>query len=163
MNVLSWDVYHLPLRTASIDCLVTDLPFGKKIGSRERNLFLYPKALSEMARVCRLNGKAVLLTQHKQAMWKAVSKSPNWKLCQCTKINMGGLNVNVYLLKRTEKLKKKTELTKGNISNLNSNDDEIEHELETSNDNEIEHDPGIVRTEYLTSTGNLCDEQLPNQ
>ena len=164
MNVLSWDVYHLPLRTASIDCLVTDLPFGKKIGSRERNLFLYPKALSEMARVCRPNGKAVLLTQHKQAMWKAVSRSPNWKLCQCTKINMGGLNVNVYLLKRTEKLKKKNELSKESKSNLNSHDDEIEHNIAISNDDGIEHDPVTTRTDYLTSSGNLfVDGQIVNQ
>jgi len=102
MSVLRMDVYHIPLRTACIDRIVTDLPFGKKSGNKERNMFLYPNALYEMARICRPKGKAVLLTQHKKALWKALMICKLWSMEYCTKINMGGMNISVYVLGRTK-------------------------------------------------------------
>ena len=104
MSAVIWDVYSLPLRDACVDHIVTDLPFGKKIGSKERNMFLYPKALKEMARVCRPNGRAILLTHHKEAMKKALGKVREyWRFMETRRINMGGLNVAVYMLLRTDK------------------------------------------------------------
>lgn len=104
MSAVIWDVYSLPLRDACVDHIVTDLPFGKKIGSKERNLFLYPKALREMARVCRASGRAILLTHHKEAMKKALNKLREyWRFQEARRINMGGLNVAVYMLIRTDK------------------------------------------------------------
>ncbi|XP_057316231.1 tRNA (guanine(6)-N2)-methyltransferase THUMP3-like [Hydractinia symbiolongicarpus] len=100
-SVLRWDVYQLPLRTGCVDRIVTDLPFGKKIGSKERNVFLYPNALREMARICRPSGKAVLLTQHRQAMGRALGRTSWWKVQEKRMINMGGMNVTVYVLGRT--------------------------------------------------------------
>jgi len=103
-SIVHWDVYSLPIRDACLDHIVTDLPFGKKIGSKERNMFLYPKALREMARVCRAGGRAILLTHHKEAMKKALSKIRDlWRFTECRRINMGGMNVCVYMLIRTEK------------------------------------------------------------
>jgi len=104
MSAVQWDVYCLPLRDACVDHIVTDLPFGKKIGSKERNMFLYPKALKEMARVCRPSGRAILLTHHKEAMKKALNKlRDHWRFMETRRINMGGLNVAVYMLVRTDK------------------------------------------------------------
>lgn len=104
MSAVIWDVYSLPLRDACVDHIVTDLPFGKKIGSKERNMFLYPKALREMARVCRASGRAILLTHHKEAMKKALGKVREyWRFQETRRINMGGLNVAVYMLIRTDK------------------------------------------------------------
>ena len=61
-------------------------------------------------------------------------------------------------------MKKKNELSKENKSNLNSHDDEIEHNIAISNDDGIEHDPVTTRTDYLTSSGNLfVDGQIVNQ
>lgn len=102
MCVARWDVYQLPLRDGCVDHIVTDLPFGKKIGNKERNLFLYPIALGEMARVCRAQGKAVLLTPHKSAMKKALDRQWNWwRMLECRMIFMGGMKVFVYILVRT--------------------------------------------------------------
>jgi len=100
-SVIQWDIYQLPLRTSCVDKIVTDLPFGKKIGNKERNMFLYPVALNEMGRVCRPSGRAVLLTGHKGAIARAVKNSELWKNIEVKKICMGGLNVVVYSLQRT--------------------------------------------------------------
>ena len=47
---------------SSVDKIAVDLPFGKKFGCLEDNKNLYPKFFLEMARVCRVGGKALLLT-----------------------------------------------------------------------------------------------------
>ncbi|EEC19254.1 conserved hypothetical protein [Ixodes scapularis] len=68
-DLLRWDVNRLPLRNGSVDIFVTDLPFGKRMGSRPDNRTLYPKLLAELGRVVRpRTGKAVLLTQDKKTL-----------------------------------------------------------------------------------------------
>ena len=53
ISVSRWDVTSLPLRGESVDVFVTDLPFGKRSGTKMENRVLYPKILNEMARVAR--------------------------------------------------------------------------------------------------------------
>lgn len=102
-TVCQWDIHHLPLRTESVDAIVTDLPFGKKMGTRKSNMLMYPRALEECARVCRPGARLVMLTQHMRAMKKALSESPLLIVVCMYKINMGGLNVFVYVMKRVGK------------------------------------------------------------
>ncbi|KAL1528318.1 hypothetical protein AB1Y20_009673 [Prymnesium parvum] len=58
------DCGALPLRDGSVDCCLSDLPFGRQHGSVEENSrTLYPRLLREMGRVLReRTGRAVLLT-----------------------------------------------------------------------------------------------------
>ena len=58
------DCGALPLRAASIDCFLSDLPFGRQHGTVEDNLAaLYPRLLREIGRALRPHtGRAVLLT-----------------------------------------------------------------------------------------------------
>ena len=94
---------NLPLRANSIDVFIADLPFGKRSGSKHENWKLYPKALEEMARVCSVgSGRAVLLTQDKKVMWKAVNSSRQWKKDLTLWINIGGLKAGIYVLTRTK-------------------------------------------------------------
>jgi 23S rRNA G2445 N2-methylase RlmL len=53
IDVVQWDATRLPLRKGVVDRLVTDLPFGKKCGSRQNNHTLYPRFFKECARVLR--------------------------------------------------------------------------------------------------------------
>ncbi len=86
------------------------MPFGKRIGYKGRNFQLYPAVLNEMARICRSNGKAVLLTQHKSAMNKTLNNCKFvWKKQASFFINMGGLNVGIYVLKRLSRSNKNEE------------------------------------------------------
>ena len=54
IDVVQWDSTRLPLRAGVVDRLVTDLPFGKRSGSRSENSdHLYPALFAESARVLR--------------------------------------------------------------------------------------------------------------
>lgn len=103
IDTVRWDLCSLPIRTSSVDIIVTDMPFGKRMGSKKRNWDLYPSCLREMARVCRPgSGKAVLLTQDKKCFSKAVSRMGGlWRKQHVVWVNVGGLHAGVYLLKRT--------------------------------------------------------------
>ncbi|XP_037656864.1 THUMP domain-containing protein 3 [Choloepus didactylus] len=103
IDAVQWDICNLPLRTGSVDIIVTDMPFGKRMGSRKRNWNLYPACLWEMSRVCRPGtGRAVLLTQDKKCFTKALSGMGHvWRKVHTVWVNIGGLHAAVYLLKRT--------------------------------------------------------------
>lgn len=103
IDAVQWDICNLPLRTASVDIIVTDMPFGKRMGSKKRNWNLYPACLREMSRVCRpRTGRAVLLTQDKKCFTKALSGMGHvWRKVHTVWVNIGGLHAAVYLLKRT--------------------------------------------------------------
>ncbi|NXQ86107.1 THUM3 protein, partial [Nyctibius grandis] len=71
LDIMQWDICNLPLRTGSVDIIVTDMPFGKRIGSKKKNWDLYPACLMEMGRICTPGtGRAVLLTQDKKCFAK---------------------------------------------------------------------------------------------
>ncbi|XP_070558082.1 tRNA (guanine(6)-N(2))-methyltransferase THUMP3-like isoform X2 [Ptychodera flava] len=105
-DIINWDVRCLPLRTNSVDVIVSDLPFGKRSGSKFNNWELYHKGLTEMARICREeSGRAVLLTQDKKCMTKTISLCKDfWKNRRTIWINQGGLQAGVYILQRTKTL-----------------------------------------------------------
>lgn len=104
IDTVRWDLCNLPIKTGSVDIVITDMPFGKRMGSRKKNWDLYPSCLREMARVCTPgSGKAVLLTQDKKCFSKAVSRMGGlWRKLHTVWVNVGGLHAGVYILKRTE-------------------------------------------------------------
>ncbi|NXS96057.1 THUM3 protein, partial [Jacana jacana] len=103
LDIIQWDICNLPLRTGSVDIIVSDMPFGKRIGSKKKNWDLYPACLMEMGRICTPGtGRAVLLTQDKKCFAKALSRMGHiWRKGQTVWVNVGGLHAAVYLLKRT--------------------------------------------------------------
>ena len=105
MDALQWDVTSLPILSASIDVVVTDMPFGKRMGSHSDNRKLYPAALREMGRVCRLDsGRAVILTADNKCLSNALVKSSLWSRQRTYWANVGGIRAAVYILKRTGKI-----------------------------------------------------------
>ncbi|XP_033922282.1 tRNA (guanine(6)-N2)-methyltransferase THUMP3 isoform X2 [Melopsittacus undulatus] len=103
LDIIQWDICNLPLRTGSVDIIVSDMPFGKRIGSKKKNWDLYPACLMEMGRICTPGtGRAVLLTQDKKCFAKALSRLGHiWRRAQTVWVNVGGLHAAVYLLRRT--------------------------------------------------------------
>jgi tRNA (guanine10-N2)-dimethyltransferase len=62
------DAAAIPLRSGSLDTVVTDLPYGQSSWIRDRNLDqLYPRALGEIHRVLRPGRRAVVVTHREIA------------------------------------------------------------------------------------------------
>jgi len=103
LSVMRWDATNLPLRNGSVDVIVTDLPFGKKIGTISNNRILYPLVLNEMARVTRVNtGRAVFLSHDKSIIITYLKVQKCWRKVSRHVINQGGLRVSVWKLLRTD-------------------------------------------------------------
>ena len=103
IDAFQWDATCLPLKDGCIDVVITDLPFGKRMGSQFNNRTLYPQFLEEMARICRPKwGRAVILTQDKNNFFKTVQRFGKlWKNPRTLHINIGGLAGSVFVLQRT--------------------------------------------------------------
>ena len=102
-DFLQWDCLLPCLRDNSVDVIITDLPFGKRSGSKADNRVLYPNTLMALARVVRPDtGRAVLLTQDKNSMMKSLGKiNRYWKSSKWVQTNIGGLTALVFILNRT--------------------------------------------------------------
>ncbi|CAD6204957.1 GSCOCG00003070001-RA-CDS [Cotesia congregata] len=82
-DLIQWNLEHLPFKDSSVDAFVTDMPFGKRMGSMSNNRVQYKKYLLELGRV---------------ALQAATDL---FKVKKTLSISMGGLNAAAYVLKRT--------------------------------------------------------------
>ncbi|MGB0061967.1 TRM11 family SAM-dependent methyltransferase, partial [Candidatus Binatus sp.] len=64
----NWDAGALPLGDASVNKIVTNLPWGIRYGSHGENRKLYPLWFKEFARVLKRGGAMVLLTSEWRLM-----------------------------------------------------------------------------------------------
>ena len=102
LDPLLWDATYLPLKTSSVDVILTDLPYGKRMGTKYENRTLYPALLSEFGRVCRpSSSRAAILTQDSKCMVNTLRSNPFWKKSHVFWINHGGLRSAIYVLTRT--------------------------------------------------------------
>uniref|UniRef100_A0A8D8WKS4 THUMP domain-containing protein 3 n=1 Tax=Cacopsylla melanoneura TaxID=428564 RepID=A0A8D8WKS4_9HEMI len=97
---------HLCFKPACIDGVVTDLPFGKRVGSKSNNFLLYRLFLIEIGKVVRPKvGRAILLTSDRKHLIQALHVSSSlWNCKKQIKINMSGIKSFVFILKRTADL-----------------------------------------------------------
>lgn len=103
LNVFQWDACQLPLKSNTVDVIITDLPFGKRLGRKADNRSLYPAFLEEATRVSKLKvGRAVLLTQDKKTLSRTIGRLHRfWHQSRVIGVNIGGLAACVYVLHRT--------------------------------------------------------------
>ena len=73
IEVREWDAASLPLAVSAVDRVVCNLPFGKKIGESWELQTLYQRSASEIARVLKPGGVAVLLTSERAALERALA------------------------------------------------------------------------------------------
>lgn len=90
----------LPLAAGSVDRVVTNLPFGKQVGSHLANRTLYPAVLSEIDRVLTSDGRAVLLTEDKRLLLNAISRQPALKLVRHRLLKYNGATPTAHILTR---------------------------------------------------------------
>jgi tRNA (guanine6-N2)-methyltransferase len=85
----------------SIDRVVANLPFGKRVGSHQDNVRLYPAALAEIARVLTDDGRAVLLTEDKRLLRDAVAHTKGLKLAKERVLRFNGATPTAFVILRT--------------------------------------------------------------
>ncbi|KAL6075757.1 THUMP domain-containing protein 3 [Balamuthia mandrillaris] len=100
-ELFCWDATALPLNSASVHLIISDIPFGKMHGSKSSNMLLYPLLLKEMNRVLVEGGKAVLLTSMKGLLCSILKKNKHrWKTRSKHFINNGGLDCFIFVLEK---------------------------------------------------------------
>jgi len=84
----------------SIDRVIANLPFGKRVGSHHDNLRLYPAAIAEIARVLTPDGRAVLLTEDKRLLKDAVARTRGLKIVRERLLRFSGATPTAFVLMR---------------------------------------------------------------
>jgi tRNA (guanine6-N2)-methyltransferase len=100
LRLVRADARRLPIGTGTVDRVVANLPFGKRVGSHRINADLYPAALREVTRVLPGGGRAVLLTDDKRLFTESVQRTHQIKVIKEVTIARGGLYPTVYVLTR---------------------------------------------------------------
>lgn len=93
----------LPLPAHSVDRIVSNMPFGKRVGSHQVNSRLYPQFLAELSRVLRPKGRAVLLTEDKRLFQQAVQGTSRIRVIKEVLVTSGGLHPTAYIIEHTQK------------------------------------------------------------
>jgi 23S rRNA G2445 N2-methylase RlmL len=97
-----WDARRLPLRSNSLDTVICNLPFGKKIGSHESNVALYDRFLGQLERVLVPGGRAVLLSSEKDLMRQLQADHPQLVREQEVLVGVRGQAARIYVLHYVE-------------------------------------------------------------
>ncbi|SHE51277.1 23S rRNA G2445 N2-methylase RlmL [Seinonella peptonophila] len=94
-----WDIRKLPLVEGSIDTIISNLPFGKQIETREKMEEFLRKAMIEMSRVLKAGGKAILLTTNPEQIL-LLAKSLSLSCDQTYLLSLKGLLPTLVVLKK---------------------------------------------------------------
>jgi tRNA (guanine6-N2)-methyltransferase len=97
------DATRLPIADDSVDRVVANLPFGKRVGSHSVNVKLYPAFVAELNRVLRSDGRAVLLTDDKNLFRQSVEATPGTRILREVQVATGSLELfpTAFVLERT--------------------------------------------------------------
>ncbi|KAJ0400657.1 hypothetical protein ATCC90586_010588 [Pythium insidiosum] len=100
-DVCQWDSTRLPLRSATVDRVVIDLPFGNRCSNPRAMSKVYPKVMKELYRVLRPHGgRAVLLTTLRKTFQNAALQAAPFTLLQTVEVSIGGMSCCIYVLEK---------------------------------------------------------------
>jgi len=95
---LRLDATTLPFKDKSIDTIISDLPFGRRHGTKKSNLILYPSIFKEFIRTVKSGGLILVLTTAKGIMKDIIEQfKENLILKELRTINNGYL-AELYIL-----------------------------------------------------------------
>lgn len=96
-----WNAASLPLLDRSASIIVSNLPFGRRVGDHEGNVALYPQFMKEVNRVLDSDGRFVLLTQEVKLLHHALVSYKNEFMMELDQpVEMGGLTPHIIVLKK---------------------------------------------------------------
>jgi 23S rRNA G2445 N2-methylase RlmL len=99
VEIRQWDARSLPLEDGSVTAIVTNLPFGKQIGSTSENRTLYPDLLVDWVRVLSPGGRMVLLTSEDRLMRRTLSGFSALHLGQRLRLLVRGQAATAYVIR----------------------------------------------------------------
>lgn len=99
VEIRQWDARSLPLEDHSVSVIVTNLPFGKQIGSSSANRMLYPDLLAEWVRVLSPGGRMVLLTSDDRLMRRTLSRSLTLRVTRQLQLLVRGQPATAYVIR----------------------------------------------------------------
>jgi len=99
-RVICSDIKDVTLNKRNVDKIISNLPFGIRVGEHSDNVEIY-KSLEVLAnRLLRTKGMLVLLTQEKKLLREVFSKE-SWNVKSVLRVNEGGLLPEVFVIKRS--------------------------------------------------------------
>lgn len=103
VTLLRGDCGALPLRSASVDAITADLPYGMLSGGGNI-LSLYRAALTESARVAAPNASLVAITTRRRDLLAALDDAQCWRMIEAISLNIpyrsGYIKPQIYRLQR---------------------------------------------------------------
>src|SRR6266478_3062129 len=94
-----WDARSLPLEAASVTRIITNLPFGKQVGTREVNADLYGKLIREFGRVLSADGVLVTLTSDDR-LWDSLLRKCDWRVIKKVVLVVLGQPASIFVAER---------------------------------------------------------------
>jgi tRNA (guanine6-N2)-methyltransferase len=91
-----WDARSLPLEAASVTRIITNLPFGKQIGTHEANVDLYSKLIREFGRVLGADGVLVTLTSDDR-LWDSLLRERDWQVIKKVVLVVLGQPASIFV------------------------------------------------------------------
>ena len=100
-TLFRWDSKRAPLRDASVDLIICDMPWGQRSGSAHQNRHLYPLLFREWARMMRPGARAYALTLSRPLTESSLRQVPpgSFHVEDIMEVDAGYL-VQMYVLKR---------------------------------------------------------------
>ncbi len=98
IEIHEWDATHLPIKDASIDLIVADLPFGQLIGTHNSNTQLYPAVIHEAQRVLSSRGRMVLISHEIRLLYQTLNAHDGLQIVDEMQVEVGGMHPVIYLV-----------------------------------------------------------------
>jgi tRNA (guanine6-N2)-methyltransferase len=95
-----WDARALALGSASLNVVVSNLPFGEQIGSHQENPALYDRFFQQLTRVLVPGGRVVLLTGERELMKDVLQRHALLRLERQVLVGVLGQAARIYVLRR---------------------------------------------------------------
>ena len=97
----AWDARSLPLEQGSVSRIISNLPFGKQIGSHAQNISLYAQLATEFRRVLTPDGLLVTLTSEDR-LWESTLREHGWRINKKVVLVVLGQPASIFVVKREE-------------------------------------------------------------
>jgi tRNA (guanine6-N2)-methyltransferase len=101
-QLLRWDAGRLPLASASVDKIATNLPFGKQVGSPQENRRLYRAVFSEIDRLLRPQGRAVVLSSETELIKDTLRQVNGLQIVRGYSVTILGQRARIYIVERVK-------------------------------------------------------------